>query len=78
MQKSNLGRCRLWSGGGQKQQTREKRSMAKKSETQGFPTFSKVTDDDKSVLDSTFLASCCSKPTQPDRLNVMNLVQQQH
>ena len=46
MQKSNLGRCRLWSGGGQKQQTREKRSMAKKSETQGFPTFSKVTDDD--------------------------------
>ena len=78
MQKSNLGRCRLWSGGGQKQQTREKRSMAKKSETQGFPTFSKVTDDDMSVLVSTFFGSWCSKPTQPDRLNVINLVQQQH
>ena len=36
MQKSNLGRCRLWSGGGQKQQTREKRSMAKKVKLKVF------------------------------------------
>ena len=81
MQNSNLGTLRVWSGGGQKQQTRGKKVNGGKKEVKllvFFPTFYKLTDDDMSVLVSTFFGSWCSKPTQPDRLNVINLVQQQH